>query len=86
MEFRDGEDYARFTAAGVEWKDGEKADVFMGTGLLLGWALDQGGRVCVLYRKLNGFVPPSQPKLLRFLNEEETELERSGLNILAKVD
>ena len=85
MEFRDGDDFVRFTPAGVELDDGEEKHRMVGGNVLLGWALDSEGRVCALYRKASGFAPPQGIKLLRFLSEEEKERESASLNLLAWV-
>lgn len=83
MEFRDGDDFVRFTPLELEINDEGEVYRFTGTDVLLGWALDKDGRVCALYRKESGFVPPHPIKLLRFLSEEERSGEGDSLNILA---
>jgi hypothetical protein len=51
----------------------------------MGWALDGEGRVCAIYRKESGFVPPEGTKLLHFLTEQEKEPDAASLNLLAWV-
>jgi hypothetical protein len=85
MELRDGEDFVRFTPEGVQLSDEGQTFQFSGGGVLLGWALDQDGRVCALYRKSSGFIPPPGTKLLRFLSEEDREREQAGLSVLAEL-
>jgi hypothetical protein len=84
IEFRDGDDYARFSPEWVEFAEDGQVLRFDGGGVLRGWALDQGGRVCALYAKTSGFVPPLDPKLLRFLDENETEAQREHLTVLGE--
>lgn len=80
IEFRDDDAFIRFTAAAVEWSDGQGSDSAAARNALLGFALDQENRVCVIYRKESSFRPPPDLKLLRFLTEEECQ--SSSLNIL----
>jgi hypothetical protein len=84
MEFRDDDNFVRFTPAGVEISDEGRRHTFVGGGVLMGWALDGEGRVCAIYRKESGFVPPEGTKLLHFLTEREKEIAAS-LNLLAWV-
>lgn len=85
IEFRDGEDYVRFTPRQVEFHEDTESIHFEGEGVLFGWALDQEGRVCALYRTASGFTPPEHAKLLRFVSEVEREQERDSLNVLAEL-
>ncbi len=85
MEFRDEEDFVRFTPVGVEISDEGRKHRFVGSGVLMGWALDGEGRVCAIYRKESGFVPPEGTKLLHFLTEQEKESAAASLNLLAWV-
>ncbi|MBI2926089.1 MAG: hypothetical protein HYY24_10330 [Verrucomicrobia bacterium] len=83
MEFRDGDDFVRFTPLGVELQEGGASDRCSAKAVLLGWALDAQGRICALYDGSTGFTPPPASKLLRFLSEGEKEAEAGSLNILA---
>jgi hypothetical protein len=83
MEFRDAEDFIRFTPEGLELhEDGEEIR-FESENVLLGWALDSQGHVCALYRKTMDFSPPPQSKLLRFLDETEAAALGEDLTMLA---
>lgn len=83
LEFRDGEDYVRFTPQGVEMLENGASFQRSGKSGLLGWALDSRGRVCALYDKQTGFTPPPDSKLVRFLSEDERQAEADGLTVLA---
>ncbi|MHC1765824.1 MAG: hypothetical protein AB9869_16260 [Verrucomicrobiia bacterium] len=85
MEFRDEDDFVRFTPAGVEISDEGRRHTFIGGGVLMGWALDGEGRVCAIYREASGFVPPEGTKLLHFLTEQDKESAAGSLNLLAWV-
>jgi hypothetical protein len=86
MEFRDGEEFVRFTPSAVECVEGESSWQHAGGPALLGWGLDGEGRVCAFYEQASGFKPPEEFKLLRFLNEEEKAAEAAALNMLAWLD
>ena len=83
MEFRDADDFVRFTPAGVELNEKGSEFQFVGGDVLLGWALDPEGRVCALYRKESGFAPKRGTKLLHFLNEDDKDRAGDSLNLLA---
>jgi hypothetical protein len=85
IEFRDGDDYVRFTPTAVELVEDGVAQTFSASEILRGWALDPDCRVCALYREKSEFVPPAETKLLRFLNEQQAMAERDRLNTLAEV-
>jgi hypothetical protein len=87
MEFRDGDAFVRFTPEGVEAEaEGGEPYHFTGSGVLEGWALDNEGRVCVLYRSSSPFVPPENFGLLRFLSEGDRASESGSLNVLAVLE
>ncbi|MFO1498264.1 MAG: hypothetical protein U1G07_07725, partial [Verrucomicrobiota bacterium] len=83
VEFRDADDFVRFTPVSLEMTEDGKTTAFAGQDLLLGWALDQEGRVCAILRADCGFSPPDQIKLLRFITEQEKELDGGSLTLLA---
>ena len=85
MEFWDGADCVRFTPDAVEFTEEGESRTFTFPNVLLGWALDDQGRVCACYRKHSGFIPPPEFKLLRFLAEDQRDQERSVLNVLAEI-
>jgi hypothetical protein len=85
MEFRDGDEFVQFTPEGVEVCEDGQTTRFSGEQVLLGWALDQDGRVCALYRQASGFFPPPEAKLLRFLSEQETSAESGNLTLLGRL-
>lgn len=85
MEFRDGEDYVRFTPLGLVCSENGIRHEFAGVGLLTGWALDAGGRVCAIYRETSGLVPDSNLSLLRFISDQNLGAESASLNVMAKL-
>jgi hypothetical protein len=85
MEFREGEEFVRFTPDEVDLSEEGIERRIKASGVLRGWALDKEGRVSVLYRSSSGFVPPAQSQLLRFVSEDERQREADMLNVLAEL-
>jgi hypothetical protein len=85
IEFREGEDFVRSTPLGFEVNEGGVMLRITGSEPVSGWALDQQGRVCLLYTQASGFVPPPDVSLVRFLTEEEQAGEADSLNVLASL-
>ncbi len=83
MEFRDDDDFVRFTPDDIQLSEGGQFLRFEASDVLRGWALDAEGRVCALYRSGTDFVPPTETKLLRFLAEDQAE--RENLTLLARL-
>lgn len=84
IEFHDGEEFVRFTPAGVEvYEDGETRTFPVGD-ILVGLMLDEAGHVCAICREADGFTAFPDTKLLRFLSEAEAESHKDGMNVLAK--
>lgn len=86
VEFRAGDDFIRFAPGDVELHEGGTTDRLPNHPELVGWALDRDGRVCALYDPKNGFVPPGDIKLMRFLSANERQAEGDGLTLLACLD
>ena len=67
MEFRDGDEFIQFSPTAIRLHEDEREEDLPATGVLCGWALDDQGHLCAVYRSESGFQPPAHLKLLHFL-------------------
>jgi hypothetical protein len=83
IEFCEAVDSIRFTPIGIELTEDGVTRQIEASFVLTGWALDQEGRMCIFHEKGSGFEVPSDSRLVRFLSEEQQDLEKESLKVLA---
>jgi hypothetical protein len=85
LEFREGNQFVRFSPTGIEWAETEEEHHLAAGSILSGWALDGEGRVCAICRVDPESINFAGLSLVRVLSEKELEAQRSCLNILAEL-